>query len=239
MLTKTQEAEIVRLYHAEKWKVGTIARQLGIHHTTVRRVLDREGGAPVRERRPSIVDPYVSLIRETLEKYPKLPASRLFEMARERGYQGSPDHFRRAVAQYRPRRAAEAYLRLRTLPGEQAQVDWGHFGKLRVGRALRALMAFVIVLSWSRRIFLRFYLDARMPAFKRGTQNTRTPAPHSLIPVHSCPPDPLLPCRPPAHIAARQSGHRALHCPDELERRPDRVPARGTPRACQVPGRHA
>lgn len=168
MLKRTQEAEIVRLYHAEKWKVGTIARQLGTHHTTVRRVLEREGGAPMRVNRPSIVDPYVPLIRETLEKYPKLPASRLFQMARERGYQGSPDHFRRAVAQYRPRRVAEAYLRLRTLPGEQAQVDWGHFGKLHVGQALRPLMAFVVVLSWSRRIFLRFYLDARMPSFLHG-----------------------------------------------------------------------
>src|SRR5690606_35774726 len=160
MLKRTPEPEIGRLYHAEKWKVGTIARQLGTHHTTVRRELEREAGAPVRVNRPSIVDPYVPLIRETLEKYPKLPASRLFQMAKERGYQGSPDHFRRAVAQYRPRRVAEAYLRLRTLPGEQAQVGWGHFGKLRVGQALRPLMAFVVVLSWSRRIFLRFYLDA-------------------------------------------------------------------------------
>src|SRR5690606_16182826 len=168
MLSKTQEAEIMRLYHAEKWKVGTIARQLGIHHTAVRRVLDREGGAPPRERRPSIVDPYVQLIRETLEKYPKLTGSRLFEMARERGYQGSADHLRRAVAQHRARAAAEAYLRLRTLPGEQAQVERGHFGKLHVGRALRGRMAFVIVLSWSRRIFLRFYLDGRMPSFLRG-----------------------------------------------------------------------
>src|SRR5690606_6121485 len=109
------------------------------------------GRCPPRERRPLIVDPYVRLNREALEKYPKLTGSRLFEMAREHGYHGSADHFRRAVAQHRPRPAAEAYL-LRTLPGEQAQVDWGHFGKLRIGQALRALMGFVTVLSWRRRI---------------------------------------------------------------------------------------
>ncbi|HEY2503150.1 MAG TPA: hypothetical protein VGI68_17505, partial [Mycobacterium sp.] len=45
--------------------------------------------------------------------------------------------------------------------GEQAQVDWGHFGHLLIGRARRPLMAFVMVLSYSRQIFLRFYLDAR------------------------------------------------------------------------------
>jgi hypothetical protein len=68
----------------------------------------------------------------------------------------------------RPRPAAEAYLRLRTLPAEQAQVDWAHFGKLQIGRALRPLMAFVMVLSYSRHLFLRFYLGATMPYFIRG-----------------------------------------------------------------------
>jgi hypothetical protein len=54
------------------------------------------------------------------------------------------------------------------LPGEQAQVDWAHFGKVVIGRAQRSLMAFVMVLSWSRQIFLRFYLNAQMPSFLRG-----------------------------------------------------------------------
>jgi hypothetical protein len=68
-------------------------------------------------------------------------------------------HARHLVALHRPRPKAEAYLRLSTLPGEQAQVDWGHFGHLEIGRARRALMAFVIVLAWSRMICLRFFLD--------------------------------------------------------------------------------
>jgi transposase len=89
-------------------------------------------------------------------------------MVHERGYRGSPEHFRHVIAGMRPRPAAEAFLRLRTLAGEQAQVDWGHFGHLQVGRARRPLMAFVMVLSYSRRIFLRFFLDARMDSFLRG-----------------------------------------------------------------------
>lgn len=48
------------------------------------------------------------------------------------------------------------------------QVDWGHFGHLEIGRARRPLMAFVTVLSWSRQIFLRFYLGAHMENFLRG-----------------------------------------------------------------------
>ena len=68
----------------------------------------------------------------------------------------------------RPRPPAEAYLRLRTLPGEQMQVDWAHFGHLQIGRARRPLMGFVMVLSYSRRIFLRFCLNAQMDSFLRG-----------------------------------------------------------------------
>jgi transposase len=164
-----REAEILRLYHAEKWRIGTIATQLGVHHSTVRRVLAQAGmSAGQQMSRPSIIDDFAPFIQETLAKYPRLRASRMYAMARERGYSGGPDYFRHIVSRYRPRPTAEAYLRLRTLPGEQAQVDWGHFGKLVIGSATRPLWAFVMVLSYSRHIFLRFYLGAAMPAFLHG-----------------------------------------------------------------------
>lgn len=168
-IPKHLEAEIQRLYKAERWRIGTIADQLGIHHSVVRRVLDQDGllrGTP--GVRPSKSDPYVPFILETLERHPKLRASRLYEMVQARGYTGSPGHFRRIVARHRPRKAAEAYLRLRTLPAEQAQVDWASFGRVQVGKALRPLVAFVMVLSYSRRIFLRFYYGQAMPQFLDG-----------------------------------------------------------------------
>ena len=89
-------------------------------------------------------------------------------MVRQRGYSGGVDHFRHQTALYRPRPPAEAYLRLRTLPGEQSQIDWGHFGYVQIGKARRPLMAFVMVLSYSRKIFLRFYLNQQMANFLRG-----------------------------------------------------------------------
>jgi transposase len=169
MITKEKEVEILRLYHAEKWLIGTIAAELGVHHTTVQRVL-RHAGTELKAvaPRPSMVDPFVPFIIEQLEKYPRLCASRLFEMVRARGYAGGADHFRRIVGRHRPRQPAEAFQRLKTLPGEQAQVDWAHFGKLVVGRAERVLWAFVMVLSFSRLLFLRFFLGSSMPFFLRG-----------------------------------------------------------------------
>lgn len=171
MIATELEAKVLRLYHVEKWRVGTIARQIGLHHNTVRRVLRDAGMVPAgRAQRASMIEAYLPFIGETLERYPRLPASRLYEMVRQRGYPGRPDHFRHLVALHRPRLPAEAYLRLRTLPGEQAQMDWGHFGTITIGRAKRALMAFVLVLSWSRHLFLRFYPNARLESFLRGHQ---------------------------------------------------------------------
>ncbi len=169
MIDKDLEAKILRYHFVEQWGVNTIARQLGIHHTTVDRVLSQAGLPKAeRARRPSIVDPYHPMIIETLAQFPTLTAARLLEMARVRGYHGGASQFRAHVAQLRPRRPAEAYLRLKTLPGEQGQVDWAHFGHLAIGRARRPLMAFVMVLSYSRQIFLRFYLNQRMENFLRG-----------------------------------------------------------------------
>ena len=163
------EAQILRYYHVEKWRVGTIARQLNVHHSVVRRVLS-EAGIPKANfiKRDSIITPYLSFIIETLKKYPNLAASRLHEMVCQRGYTGGVDHFRHLLLLYRPRPPAEAYLRLRTLPGEQAQVDWAHFDYVEIGKAKRPLMAFVMVLSYSRKIFLRFYLNQQTANFLRG-----------------------------------------------------------------------
>jgi len=174
MISPDLQAEIRRLHEVEGLKLNTIARLLGVHHSTVSTVIERHrmaagDGAQVK-RRPSILDPYMMLITETLRKYPTLSAAQIYEMLRRRGYPGGPDHLRHRIAELnlRPRKNAEAFLRLRTLPGEQAQVDWGHFGTRPVEGGERRLYAFVMVLSYSRRIFLRFFYDARMLSFLSG-----------------------------------------------------------------------
>ncbi|HWA38272.1 MAG TPA: IS21 family transposase [Burkholderiales bacterium] len=169
MIDAAVVARIRRLFFAEHWKVGTIAAELGVHHDAVRRAIDIDRFATGARRVPaSRLDPYKGFIAETLEKHPRLRATRLHEMLRARGYPGSAVQLRRYVATVRPVARAEAYLRLRTFPGEQGQVDWGHFGKLRVGSALRPLSCFVLVLSWSRAVFARFFLDQTLESFLRG-----------------------------------------------------------------------
>ncbi|MHB1844240.1 MAG: IS21 family transposase [Deltaproteobacteria bacterium] len=169
MIPPELRVKIRRLYFAEHWRVGTIAKELSVHHDAVRRALELDGTlARSVLARPMALGPYKDLIVRVLEEHPRLCASRLFEMVRARGYPGGVAQVRRYVRQVRPVARAEAYLSLTTLPGEQAQVDWGSFGKLEVGHAKRPLSCFVMVLSWSRGLFARFTLDQKLESFVAG-----------------------------------------------------------------------
>jgi transposase len=168
MIPPELHAQIRRLFYAEHWRLNTIAAQLGVHHDTVRRVVESDRFIrPGTQVRSSALDPYKAFIRATLEQYPRLRATRLWTMVRDRGYPGSVIQVQRYVRTVRPARI-EAYLRLDTMPGEQAQVDWGHFGQIRVGSTLRSLSCFVLVLSWSRACYARFALDQTLESFLRG-----------------------------------------------------------------------
>ena len=169
MISLLQRAEIRRLFYAEHWPIGTIADALGVHHETVRRALNRDHVShPGPQIRPSALDPYKAFITATLEHYPRLRATRLWAMLRDRGYPGSAVQVRRYVRLVRPAARTEAYFRLETLVGEQGQVDWGNFGAIQVGHARRVLSCFVLVLSWSRAVYARFALDQTLESFLRG-----------------------------------------------------------------------
>lgn len=154
------EAEIRRLYFGEHWKKGTIVAQLGVHRDVVERVLGPHGPAPKGcEVRPCVLDPYKSFVRETLERYPTLVATRIHDMLGERGYTGSIRTLRRFVLLNRPTPKQEVYLRIETLAGEQSQIDWAHVGSIRVQGGVRPLYCFVILLRHSRAMWAELVLE--------------------------------------------------------------------------------
>jgi transposase len=160
------EAEIRRLVLRDGWKIETTARRFGVHHDVVRRAI-RAGDAPAPRRTPSILDAFKPYLVERLAEYPELTATRLLMELKERGYAGGAAVIRRFVRKIRVARSRKAYLRVETEPGEQAQVDWGSFGQLRIGSTTRPLSCFAMVLSWSRAIFIDFALDMRLDTFLR------------------------------------------------------------------------
>lgn len=67
MLDPEKLATIRRLYYAEQWKIGTIASELGVHRDTVRAAIETDPLDRPRRLRPSLLDPYVGFLRETLD----------------------------------------------------------------------------------------------------------------------------------------------------------------------------
>jgi transposase len=167
MISQETRAQIRRYFYAEHWKVGTIASELGVHPDTVRNAVEADRFRNSRPARPSLVDPYVGFIQQVLEQHPRLRATRLQQMIRDRGYSGGIVQLRRVVARLRPQ-FHEPFLRLQVFPGEQGQVDWAHFGHVLVGRARRALSCFVMTLSYSRALYLEFFFDQTVENFLRG-----------------------------------------------------------------------
>lgn len=143
------ETEIRRLYFAEHWKCGTIAKQLGLHHDVVMRVVSPDRAAVSRVTAGKL-EAFLPFIGETLERYPRLRSTRIYDMIVGRGYEGSVRTLRRHVKTVRPLSKSEVFLRTEPFVAEQAQIDWAHVGYLQVPGGKRALWAFVMVLAYSR-----------------------------------------------------------------------------------------
>jgi transposase len=167
MINPETHVEIRRYFFAEHWKIGTIARELGVHPDAVRHAIESDRFHRGPALGPSITDPYMAFVRQTLDQHPRLRATRIYQMIRERGYTGSVVQLRRAVARLRPP-VREPFLCLHTFPADQAQADWAHFGQVAVGRARRTLSCFVITLSYSRALYLEFFFDQTTENFLRG-----------------------------------------------------------------------
>lgn len=142
-----------------------VARRLGISRDSVRKYWDSvqlEAGS--YGPRAKLIDPYCDYITQRLDEYPELSAQRLYEEIQEQGYKGSARTVRRYVAPVRPQEHRE-YKPFETLPGEQAQVDWGHFGTIKVDGAVYKLYAFVFTLCWSRVVYVEFVVRTDMATF--------------------------------------------------------------------------
>lgn len=138
-----------------------IAESLAIDPRTVEKWLEekqfRQRKAAVR---PSKLDPFKATVVSMLEKHP-YTAKQIYQRLIEDGFTGSYSITKEYVARVRPAKT-KAYLKLAFAPGECAQVDWGSFGTIAVGNAHRRLSFFVMVLAYSRMMYLEFTLSQTM-----------------------------------------------------------------------------
>ena len=125
----------------------------------------REGIRPVR-RWPTSWTPTRTIIDARLEAFPKLSAKRLFDEVRAAGYPGCYSRVNDYVRATRPREPVESLVRFETPAGHQGQVDFGTF-TLPWGRR----HALVIVLGYSRLLWLQFYTRQTMPVLMEGLES--------------------------------------------------------------------
>lgn len=150
-----------RLLQAQGHTQVEIAEMLGICERTVRNYLKQMPQARRSPKRPSKLDPYKPIIVDQLEENPSFNGELIFERIMRMGYTGQKTVMKAFIAKTRHRIAATAVQRFETEPGRQAQVDWKEFGKQAVDGRETRLYAFVMVLGYSRKPFVRFTTDMR------------------------------------------------------------------------------
>ena len=153
-----------------------LSRRFGVNRRTIHNwndtgQLDRDLAAGARgySPRPPVahkLDPYKAIIDARLEAFPKLSAKRLFDEVRAAGYPGCYSRVNDYVRATRPREPVEAPVRFETPAGRQGQVDFGTF-TLPWGRR----HALVIVLGYSRLLWLHFYTRQTMPVLMEGLES--------------------------------------------------------------------
>jgi transposase len=140
-----------------------IARQCGVSRQTVyNRLASNELRPRARAPRASKLDPFKAYIRARLEKF-DLPATSLLRELRQRGFTGGLTILRDYMAPLKAEFTRRVTERFETVPGQQAQIDWGECGTVEVGGERRKLYVFVLVLGYSRMMYARFTTSTRLP----------------------------------------------------------------------------
>jgi transposase len=144
--------------------IAQTARALGLDARTVATWLARSRFEPRRGLpRGSVLDPFKPRITRLLDTHP-YSAQQIFQRLREEGYRGGVTILRDYVRRIRPTKRP-VYLKLHFAPGECAQVDWGAYGTVAVGNTRRRLSFFVMVLAFSRQMFVEFTVSQTMEHF--------------------------------------------------------------------------
>lgn len=148
---------------AKHLTAGQLAKSLGLNIKTVRHWMDRPYAPRARVQRTSKLDPFKGQIVGWLDTHP-LSTQQVFQRLVDAGYTGGISIVKAYVNTIRPRRR-EAFLTLAFAPGEVAQVDFGEWGTLAVGNTRRRLSFFVMVLAWSRQMYVEFFFSQSMEHF--------------------------------------------------------------------------
>ena len=166
-MIKVDQFMEIRQLQKDGHSIRDIARTTGHARNTVRKVLRGEHDLKAKPvERASKLDPFKDYLKQRYEAH-GLSAVRLIEEIRPMGYTGSIATLRRYLRTLKreQRRWSRLTVRFETPPGKQAQADWGYCGKhtTPAGRSI-PIYVFVMVLGFSRMMFIRFTTSMKMAA---------------------------------------------------------------------------
>lgn len=169
----------LRHLHQQGLSVSAISRRLHLDRKTVRKYLRQREAAGRPVQRTSKLDPFRPYLEYRLAQWPELSAARLCReiqappdpaidghfLLPASPYEGSERTVRRYVARIRPVKPTRDFQPVETLPGEEAQVDWGHCGHIVADGGKRPLYVFSLVLSYCRVRYVEFTTSQDMATF--------------------------------------------------------------------------
>jgi transposase len=151
-------------------KCSQIAKELNLDSRTVDKWIDEKQYQPRKSSQcASKLDPFKDDVVRMLETHP-YTAVQIFQRLKENDFDGGYTIVKDYVRKIRPPKT-KAFLKLSFAPGECAQVDWGSYGSVSVGETTRRLSFFVMVLCFSRMMYVEFTVSQSMEHFLSCHQN--------------------------------------------------------------------
>jgi transposase len=172
MLDKRTIFEIHRLNN-RGLKQRQIARQLRLGRDTVKKYLeDPDKSFCSKAPGGSKLDPFKDSIAKYLDEDPQLKATVILQHLEQQGFDGEITILRNYLRKVRGKtKYRQPFIRFESKPGEQMQIDWGHFGSLSYGQHNRKLYALAVIESYSRKLYVKFTHSQKQEALHQALLN--------------------------------------------------------------------
>lgn len=181
MKDESLENNVVSL-HMRGWSERRLAGEFGISRGRVRRILARNargrdqgrGREPEKPvKRASKLNGYETYIGELLEKYknPPITNQRIFELLREKGYEGKITILRDYLVRVRGKKTKDPVVCVETSPGRRASHDWSDYTVHFTGEGMEKVIFFSYILNYSRRQYIEVVEDKTRPTLLQALIN--------------------------------------------------------------------
>jgi len=163
------------------WSDRRLAREFAVSRGRVKRILyrhamERENGTQKIEKpatAPSKLDLYKADVTQLLEKYknPPITNQRVFELIKEKGYQGGLTIVRDYIITVRDKKTPEPIVCVETAPGERGSHDWSDYFIPFTLTGVEKVTFLSFILNYSRRQYIELVEDKLQPTLLRGLMN--------------------------------------------------------------------